>query len=71
MEKEVFEIGQYYHIYNRGNNKENIFIEDKNFNYFLKKMKEYLIPIADVYAYCLLKNHFHIIFKNKRQRPNF
>lgn len=37
MEKEIFEIGQYYHIYNRGNNKGNIFIEDKNFNYFLKK----------------------------------
>lgn len=28
-------------------------------------MKEYLIPIADIYAYCLLKNHFHIILKIK------
>lgn len=65
MEKEVFEIGQYYHIYNRGNNKEDIFIEEKNYNYFLLKMKEYLIPIADVYAYCLLKNHFHIVLKIK------
>ncbi len=65
MEKEVFEIGHYYHIYNRGNNKENIFIEEKNYNYFLKKMKEYLIPIADIYAYCLLKNHFHIVLKIK------
>ncbi len=65
MEKEIFEIGQYYHIYNRGNNKENIFIEERNYTYFLKKMKEYLIPIADIYAYCLLKNHFHIILKIK------
>ena len=65
MEKEVFEIGQYYHIYNRGNNKEDIFIEEKNYNYFLLKMKEYLIPIAEVYAYCLLKNHFHVVLKIK------
>ncbi len=65
MEKEVFEIGQYYHIYNRGNNKENIFIEEKNYNYFLLKMKKYFVPIADIYAYCLLKNHFHIVLKIK------
>ncbi|MBA4318341.1 MAG: transposase [Flavobacterium sp.] len=67
MEKDIFESGQYYHIYNRGNNKENIFIEEKNYNYFLEKMKKYLLPIADVYAYCLLKNHFHIVLKIKEE----
>jgi putative transposase len=67
MEKDIFEIGQYYHIYNRGNNKENIFIEEKNYFYFLKKMKEYLLPITEVYAYCLLKNHFHIVIKIKEK----
>jgi len=65
MEKDIFESGQYYHIYNRGNNKENIFIEEKNYNFFLEKMKKYLLPIADIYAYCLLQNHFHIILKIK------
>jgi putative transposase len=65
MEKDIFESGQYYHIYNRGNNKENIFIEDKNYKYFLEKMKKYLLPIADVYAYCLLKNHFHVVLRIK------
>jgi putative transposase len=71
MEKDIFESGQYYHIYNRGNNKENIFIEEKNYNYFLEKMKKYLLPIADVYAYCLLKNHFHIVLriKDKEELP--
>jgi len=71
MEKDIFEAGQYYHIYNRGNNKENIFIEEKNYNYFLEKMKKYLLPIADVYAYCLLKNHFHIVLriKDKEKLP--
>lgn len=65
MEKDIFESGQYYHIYNRGNNQENVFIEERNYNYFLGKMKKYLLPIADVYAYCLLKNHFHIVLKIK------
>ena len=65
MEKEIFEAGQYYHVYNRGNNGENIFIEEKNYNYFLEKVKKYILPIADVYAYCLLKNHFHIVLRIK------
>jgi REP element-mobilizing transposase RayT len=71
MEKDIFESGHYYHVYNRGNNKENIFIEEKNYNYFLEKMKKYLLPIADVYAYCLLKNHFHIVIriKDKEELP--
>jgi len=65
MKKDFFEEGQYYHIYNRGNNKENIFIEEKNYNYFLEKTKKYILPIADIYAYCLLKNHFHIVLRIK------
>ncbi|TRX38542.1 transposase [Flavobacterium sp. ZT3R18] len=71
MEKDIFESGQYYHVYNRGNNKENVFIEENNYNYFLEKMKKYLLPIADVYAYCLLKNHFHIVLriKDKEELP--
>ncbi|WP_346881774.1 transposase [uncultured Algibacter sp.] len=54
---------QYYHIYNRGNNKENIFIEDKNYNYFLKLISKYLISVCSVLSYCLLKNHFHFLVK--------
>ncbi|PBI93521.1 hypothetical protein BSF41_06030 [Flavobacterium sp. ACN2] len=65
MERDVFEAGQYYHVYNRGNNGEDIFIEEKNYNYFLEKLKKYISPIADVYAYCLLKNHFHIVLRIK------
>jgi putative transposase len=65
MKKDVFEAGQYYHVYNRGNNYENIFVEDKNYSYFLQKIKEYILPVADIYAYCLLKNHFHIVLRIK------
>ncbi|TDP03689.1 transposase [Flavobacterium sp. 245] len=67
MKRDIFEHGQYYHIYNRGNNKENIFVEEKNYNYFLEKLKKYIVPIADIYAYCLLKNHFHIVLRIKER----
>ncbi|MBN2104328.1 hypothetical protein JW835_09850 [bacterium] len=59
------EPGNYYHIYNRGNNGENIFIEDQNYQYFLKLFKKYVTPVVDTFAYCLLKNHFHISLRVK------
>ncbi len=65
MKQEIFESGVIYHIFNRGNNQEDIFKEDKNYLYFLSLIKKYLNPLADIYAYCLLKNHFHIILRIK------
>ena len=45
------EYDTYYHIYNRGNNRENIFFEEKNFAYFLDRYAAYIEPVADTYAY--------------------
>ena len=65
--------GLTYHIFNQGNNRENIFLEEKNYEYFLRKYREFILPIASTYAYCLLPNHFHIIvkFKNYEALHNF
>ncbi len=60
---EKIESGHYYHIYNRGNNKQNIFFEDQNYIYFIKLLEKHISPIAKVYAYCLLSNHFHLVLK--------
>ncbi len=68
MKNDIFEAGVIYHFYNRGNNQENIFLEDKNYFYFLQLLKKYLLPICDIYAYCLLKNHFHIALKIKEKQ---
>jgi REP element-mobilizing transposase RayT len=57
--------GQYYHIYNRGNNGEDIFLEARNYVYFLKLYHKHVSPIAETYAYCLLKNHFHFLVRIK------
>jgi hypothetical protein len=50
----------YYHIYNRGVNGENIFIEERNYELFLRLFEKHLLPVTDLFAYCLLRNHFHI-----------
>jgi REP element-mobilizing transposase RayT len=57
--------GSYYHIYNRGNNRENLFLEKRNYHHFLKLYARYVTPVADTYAYCLPKNHFHVLVRIK------
>ena len=57
--------GQVYHIYNRGVNRENIFIEPRNYPYFLQLYAQHITPVADTFAYCLLKNHFHFLVRMK------
>ena len=56
----------HYHIYNRGNNRERIFFEPDNYLFFLKKIKEYLVPVADVLVYCLMPTHYHVVGRVKQ-----
>lgn len=60
--------GNFYHIYNKGINGENLFKQDRNYFYFLEKYAHYIYPVASTYAYCLLKNHFHLLIK-VRDKP--
>ena len=53
--------GQYFHIYNRGVNGENLFKEKRNYYYFLEKYKFYCADVLETLSYCLLKNHFHLL----------
>ena len=59
--------GQYYHIYNRGINGCDIFPEDKNFDYFLKLYSKHITETIETFAYCLLRNHFHLLIRVKTQ----
>jgi len=59
--KEPLVAGDYYHIYNRGNNGQDIFFDSGNYDYFLKLYHQYIYPIAETYAWCLMKNHFHLL----------
>jgi putative transposase len=52
---------EFYHIYNRGNNKQRIFFNDNNYLFFLKKIRDQLSPVCTIISYCLMPNHFHFI----------
>lgn len=59
----------FYHIYNRGNNRSDLFFEADNYRYFLQLWKKYIHPVAETYAYCLLKNHFHFLLRIRPDAP--
>jgi putative transposase len=59
--------GAFFHIYNRGNNHENVFMQERNYAYFMELWWKHTYSIAETWAYCLLRNHFHAVvyIKNK------
>jgi len=59
------EFGKYYHIFNRGINRCEIFKESSNFKHFLSLYDKYISLVADTYAWVLMKNHFHFLVRVK------
>ena len=55
--------GLYYHVYNRGNNKEDLFRTRDNYIHFLRLYETYIHPVAETYAWVLMKNHFHLLIR--------
>lgn len=58
----------YYHIYNRGAGKNEIFLEAEDYKVFLHYLEKYLDPSSEhslakevkLLAFCLMPNHFHL-----------
>ena len=71
------ELNGIYHIYNHANGDENLFRNNQNYLYFLKRYAHFIHPIAKTYAYCLMPNHFHVLVKIRSKEeivatlPNF
>jgi putative transposase len=74
--------GAYYHIYNRSNNKEKIFLCKEDFNFFLLKLKQNLFPDKilsrmrslpsnsfSLVCYCLMPNHYHLLIRQNTDIP--
>jgi putative transposase len=64
---QALENGNYYHIYNRGINSDILFNENKNYEHFLNLYDTHIEPIAETYAWCLMKNHFHFLVRIKEE----
>ena len=65
--KSILQSDCFYHIYNRANGNELIFLKNENYRFFLQQYKKYILPIADTFCYCLMPNHFHFLVRIKSQ----
>jgi len=56
-----------YHVINRGNGRQEIFHKEKDYEAFVKLMKEAKerYPVK-VYGYCLMPNHFHMAVRPEK-----
>ncbi len=60
--------GHTYHIFNRAVGNEKLFITDDNYRYFLAKMAQHILGVADVFTYSLIPNHFHLLVRIKDEK---
>ncbi len=60
---EPLEEGNFYHIYNRGAGKASIFFTAHDHHLFINKYFYYLHVSSESFAWCLLKNHFHLLLR--------
>jgi len=53
-----------YHVVSRGINKEKVFKDEEDYRVFLEKLEKYKkISGYELYAYCLMSNHIHLLIK--------
>lgn len=57
-----------YHVYNRANGADNLFVEEINYYFFIERIKKFLYPVSRIYAYCLMPNHFHFLLETKKEK---
>jgi len=57
----------HYHVYNRANNHRSINLIDQSFDIFISLLKQIKEQFKlDIYAYCLMTNHYHIQLKTNK-----
>ena len=65
MKEERLLNGEFYHIFNCGINGMNLFRENENYLHFLDLVDKYILPVAEVFAWVLMRNHFHLLVRIK------
>lgn len=63
-----FQPGPIYHVYNRGNNRQKIFLSAENYDFFLRRLHHYFSKSKiELLAYCLMPNHFHLVIRLREE----
>lgn len=70
----------YFHLYNRGNNNQNIFLDNADYEFFILKVKQNIYPDKtlqrmrplpqgsfSLLSYCLMPNHFHLLLRQNNK----
>jgi REP element-mobilizing transposase RayT len=66
----VFTQYGYYHLYNRGARRQNIFRERDNYLFVLQQMRRYSRELhVSIIAYCLMPNHYHVLARQDGDAP--
>jgi putative transposase len=56
--------GLIYHVINRGNNRQDVFRKQRDFQAFLSALSDLKVRKPfELYGYCLLNNHFHLLMR--------
>lgn len=66
--QEKLDFDRVYHIYNRSIGSELLFRNEQDYYFFLRKLERYIYPIAEIYAYCLMPNHFHLLIRTRFEK---
>jgi len=62
--------GGYYHIFNRGIRKQNLFNDEKDYQRYITRLKEYKGKHhISILAYCLMPNHIHLLVRQDGPEP--
>jgi putative transposase len=60
----IYYPGLIYHILNRGNNRQVVFVEDNDYQHYLDILQKYKEKFDfKIFAYCLMTNHVHLLLQ--------
>ena len=53
-----------HHIVQRGHNRQAVFVEDEDYDYYLENLREWIDELEiKLYDRCLVTNHIHLILE--------